>query len=404
MSEEYYTTVENINETLDTKGLAILPGFLNENEIESMRAGFFETFRNLTGNQFNPDDEETWRCVMDLQPTQGMLFQNYGIGQAQVSWDLRQNPRVVDVFKGIYGVERREDLTVSMDGLAFSLPPEITNRGWATGPDNTHVDQCLYDNDPHWVQGWITANDVLEGDATFSFLPGSHLLHKEFREYKEAEELGTCPAFDTYAAGVESGDIHNWYVLQPNDFAFFEKPLERVKCPAGSLIIWDSRLFHSGSRPKKGRNQASTRMVSYVTYYPKEWLTDKQKKYHLETFTKGETSTHHFAKRFAKKPRAYGPQPEVVSTASMAGRIPPPVLTNLGKSLLDFGLKEPIDEFIEFCEINNAYPTAKTNSKLAAWFAKEKKKAKEQGRDAVDQRLHDLFEEEWWTKTRPKLE
>ncbi len=405
MSKEYYTTPAGVSAMLDAKGLAILPKFLTEKECEEMEEGFWKTFEHLTGGVLDRDDPATWRSVIALQPTQGMLFQTYGIGQAQVSWDLRQKKKIIDVFRDVY---EDDDLTVSMDGLAFSLPPEVTNCGWAVGPDNTHVDQSLFDNSPHWVQGWVTAKDVHEGDATFSFLPGSHLRHKEFREYKEAggscghatvpgaapkETCSLCESFHAYKGGSD------WYVLTPEDLEFFGE-LERVQCPAGSMIIWDSRLFHSGSRPKRGRANESTRMVSYITYYPKSWMEEKQQRYHLETFTKGHTSTHHFLKRFPMAPRLYGPPKEDAVAVPL---LPAPILNDIGKELLRFDLQEPIEKFIAYCEEHGAYPTATADKSLNSWFVKEKKKAKAD-RTAVDSRLHELFESEtWYNQARPVL-
>ena len=407
MSQKYYTTTENVLDVLGEQGLAILPGFLTKKECREMTDGFWSTFEHITNGELDREDSDTWRTLTALQPTQGMLFQSYGIGQAQVLWDIRQKEKILGVFRDIYD---DDDLTVSMDGLAFSLPPEYTNCGWARGPDNTHVDQSLLDNNFNWVQGWITSQDVHEGDATFSFIPKSHLKHKDFYDFKVAggfcEDCGECDeciAFRKY-----KGD-NDWYVLTGRDIQFFAESggtvdhssiLERVQCPAGSMIIWDSRLFHSGSRPQKGREHPSTRMVAYVTYYPKAKLSDKQKKYHLETFTKGETSTHHLANRFLKKPRQYGPPSETITGAVP---LPRPILNEIGKELLEFHIKEPLDKFVEFCNENDRYPTAKDDKELATWFAKEKKKARDGGE--VDRRLSDLFEDDdWYNKTRPMLQ
>ena len=69
-----------------------------------------------------------------------MMLQHWGIGQSQFVWDIRQNPKVAEVFAKIWECEV-ENLIVSFDGISVALCPEVTKQGQFEGKMWTHVDQ-----------------------------------------------------------------------------------------------------------------------------------------------------------------------------------------------------------------------------------------------------------------------
>ena len=94
-----------------------------------------------------------------------MLIQHWGIGHSQFNWDLRQNPKVVDIFSKIWDVNKY-NLVTSFDGASIHFPHEITNVGFYRGNDWFHCDQSFQRNNAECIQSWLTAYDVNEGDAT----------------------------------------------------------------------------------------------------------------------------------------------------------------------------------------------------------------------------------------------
>ena len=91
-------------------------------------------------------DNSTWKHYYDLLPNHSMLLQHWKIGHWQSIWDIRQNPKVCDVFSKIWDVPK-EELLVSFDGASFHIPPEITNRGHFRGKTWFHTDQRYSFND-----------------------------------------------------------------------------------------------------------------------------------------------------------------------------------------------------------------------------------------------------------------
>jgi ectoine hydroxylase-related dioxygenase (phytanoyl-CoA dioxygenase family) len=51
--------------------------------------------------------------------------------------------------------------------------------------------------------------------------------------------------------------------------------VKRIKCPKGSLVLWDSRTIHCGSECLKSRATFNFRNVVYVCYEPRTRCTEK---------------------------------------------------------------------------------------------------------------------------------
>lgn len=156
------------------------------------------------------------------------------------------------------------------------MPPEITNiiseqYKWY------HTDQSYLTNDLIYLQSWVTAFDVLEGDGTLSILEGSHKHHEEFGYH-----------FDI-------SDPNDWYRLNENELQFYYNKgcVEKlIKCPKGSLIIWDGRTIHYGLEGTNNRLKPNIRCVSYICYLPRKLASEKDLMIKREAFNKMLTTTH----------------------------------------------------------------------------------------------------------------
>jgi len=317
--EKYLASIENIKNTLDMYGVAIIPNVLDENECSNIVNGIWNYFEHITQNWDAPlkrDDTKTWREIYKLFPLHSMLFQYFNIGHSQVCWDIRQNPKVVSIFAKIWNC-KEEDLLVSFDGLSFSLPHEITQRGWNRNNTWYHTDQSYLRPDFECIQSWVTGLDVDKGDATLGFMEGSHKYHKEFCEY----------------FGVESKD--DWYKLESNENKFYTDKgcsYKKIYCPKGSIVLWDSRTIHCGVEAQKNREKMNTRAIVYVCYTPRRLASKLAISKRIKAFNELRTTSHwpHKVKLFAKMPRTYGnPVPEI-------NIIDRPVLNELGMKLVGF--------------------------------------------------------------------
>ena len=230
---KYYTTKEKLKETLSTYGVAIIPNVINDQECQQMTNGMWEYLEHITQKWPLPISRRnpgSWGEFYKLYPKHSMLLQHHNVGHMEAIWDLRQNPKIVDIFAHFWNTTPYE-LLVSFDGCSFGVPPEETNRGWNRNNTWYHCDQSPIRPGFECVQSWINAYDTNEGDATLVILENSHNFHKKFQEF-----------FNII-------DKKDWFKLNQEHYNFYinNNCLEKIiKCPKGYGVFWDSRTVHYG--------------------------------------------------------------------------------------------------------------------------------------------------------------
>jgi hypothetical protein len=318
--EEYKAETDaQLKENLEKYGVAVVPNVLNEKECGEMFDGMMGDVEHITQDfdvPFKRDDYSTWRSWLELAPLHSMLQQHWKLGHTQTIWNLRQNPKIIKPFENIWQTPAR-DLLSSFDGITIHFPPEVTNRGWYR---NTwlHTDQSFCRPGFECVQSWVTALNVEEGDGTLTYLRGSHVHHEHVRNKFNITEK------------------KDWTKLSPEIMKYYidelKCPQECIKCPAGSMVFWDSRLMHCGREPTKGRANQNIRCVSYICMTPRERATEVNLKKKQKAFNELRLTAHwpHKPLLFAKQPRFYGnPIPKVRD-------IIPPEVDEIGRRLAGF--------------------------------------------------------------------
>jgi len=316
--ELYKATPETLKETLDKYGVAIIQDVLNDDECHRMIKGMWHTLEHLTQSWPEPIKENkpsSWRNITGLFPKHSMLLQQ-NIGHAQFIWDLRQNPKCVNIFANLWNCNP-EDLLVSFDGASFHMPSEETKIGWRTKVWY-HTDQSYTRNDFECVQCWATGLNVNENDATLAFYEKSHKYHKEFAEQFNIK------------------DKDNWYKLETEEQINFYRNKgcteKFIECPRGSLVFWDSRTIHCGVQPQKGRKEMNFRCAVYLCYMPRHIATKADIKKKIKAFEEMRMTSHWpcKVKLFPKMPRTYGAEIKEVVPLSK------PELSELGKRLVGY--------------------------------------------------------------------
>ena len=315
----YNCTIDTLKETLQKYGVAVIPSVLNDDECNAMFCGMWDLFEHITSSwdaPINRNDKKSWAGIYNLYPLHSMLIQYWGIGHCQSVWDVRQNEKCADVFAKLWDCDKN-DLLVSFDGASFGVPPEETKRGWNRNNTWYHSDQSFTKPDFECVQGWVTALDVNEGDATLSIFEKSHLFHKEAAER------------------FEITDKADWYKLTKEQEAFYINKgcsIKNIICPKGSIVLWDSRTIHCGVEAVKTREKQNFRSVIYLCYMPRSLSNPKKLAKKQKAFEELRMTTHYPCnpKLFPKTPRTYGKSlPEIT-------KINEPVLSDFGRRLAGY--------------------------------------------------------------------
>ena len=316
---KYCCNKETLRETIDKFGVAIIPNVLDEKECENIVNGLWDYFEHISQSWNIPlsrNNKDSLREFYKLFPLHSMLVQHWNVGHAQVSWDVRQNSKIIDIFAYFWGCTP-EELLVSFDGVSFNPPPEFTNKGWNRNNTWYHTDQSYTRNDFECIQSWVTGLDVNDGDATLSIMEGSNRYHREFaEEYKKT-------------------DKEDWYRLTKEEEQFYINKgcsYKNIKCPKGSLVFWDSRTIHCGAEAYKTRSEPNFRSIVYVCYTPRKLCSKANLKKKQKAFDELRTTNHYPCKPklFSKFPRTYGNEVPTIT------QINKPLLTELGKKLAGF--------------------------------------------------------------------
>lgn len=317
--EKYYTNTNNLKETIKKYGVAIIPNVLSNEECIELVNKMWQYLEHITQNweiPINRNECNTWKQIYELYPLHSMLIQHHNIGHAQFAWDARQNLKIVEIFANFWKCNS-EELLVSFDGSSIHMPPELTNRGWFKGNLWYHSDQSFLRNDFECIQSFVSIFDINEGDSTLTFMEGSNNYHKD-----AAEEFSlNCK--------------NEWYKINKNIEQFYFKKgcqYQKIKCPRGSMVFWDSRQIHCGVEPLKERPKENMRFVIYLCYMPRSMAKPSALKKKQKAFEELRTTNHcpHHPKLFSKYPRTYGAELKEITI------INPPNVSQLGYKLAGF--------------------------------------------------------------------
>ena len=314
--EKYVCTKETLKNTIEQYGVAIVPDILNSDECEQIVNGIWNFLEHISQNwiiPINRNDRETWREFYKLYPLHSMLLQYWGVGHIQASWNVRQNIKLVEIFAYFWNCNA-DDLLVSFDGLSFNLPPEITKKGWNRNNTWYHTDQSYMTPDFKCIQSYVTGLDINEYDATLSIMEGSNKYHNEFKN----------------KYGIT--DKNNWYKLNREEQLFYTEKgcnIRNIKCPKGSLILWDSRTIHCGIEASNKRQVPNFRAIIYLCYMPRKLCSDVNLRKKQKAFNELRTTSHYPCniKLFGKYPYSRGGELPIITP------IEPPILTDLGRKL-----------------------------------------------------------------------
>ena len=201
------------------------------------------------------------------------IIKMYGIGQAPFMHELREHPCVQQAFRIAWN-DYKNALISSYDGVCFH-PANLSEqvRWWP------HIDlHPQKHNDPSQItiQSSISLiGNMRVNDGGFIVWPYSHTLGLDFYKRK--------------LPNVISNDID--YVPIPLDVANKLNKPKLIRVPAGTMIMWDSRLIHCNAPPGSKRN-SHDRLVAFVCMVPKN-LVSRGTLLRLEHWRKtGRTTSH----------------------------------------------------------------------------------------------------------------
>lgn len=264
-------SVSNRNELIQN-GYTIIPNVLSPAEINHAKELFFKWKNGI-------DDIDNFHSTVDPHG----IFKYHEVGHQEHAWYLRTLPQITNIFKELWNTDK---LISSFDGCCY-IP-----KSWDKKDKNwTHTDQGPGKKGVQCYQSFISLTDNKE--RTLVVYEKTHEIHEFY--------------FDTIQDGKKV--TGNWHLIDENFLNLDEIKSQRkaLVVPAGSLVIWDSRIFHQN---RYGKENSEERIVQYLCYLPAnipsntEAMCKKRKKYFEELRT-----TSHWPSPIHvnnKNPRTFG--------------------------------------------------------------------------------------------------
>jgi hypothetical protein len=245
---------------------------------------FFSWFESCCAN-FNKNDHTTWISQNMPRMPYGIL-KNY-FGHTELQWQIRE--LCVPIFSLIWNV-KPEDLLCSFDGGCF-LP--------CTSKDNfkqwIHVDQDRNTKGFSCVQGIVNFEENGPEDGGLILVEDSKSIFETYMDKHPSEGIVWGPADMT-------------------DSLLSSRRLIKICAPKGSLILFDSRMFHCNINPNgsvlRENGKPRFRMCTYVSMQPRINATPKELQKRIKLYENGRMTGHwcygHYFKETSEHPHTYG--------------------------------------------------------------------------------------------------
>ena len=253
---------KDITSKLDEFGFVVVTDVLTPNQIAEGKRTFYKWY----------ESNDQVQALHDKVSTRG-IFKHFHIGGTEFLWQTRTHLSVKRVYRAVHGVKIMTPMVTSLDGACF-VPSTWTKKKdrW---PKKSWVHTDLKPKgDVECVQGYVSYTNNPEDGRTTIFYRGSHKIFKDYYNEFTADR----------DKNKQWTKINIDYLKRPA----IAKLRTTVNVPAGSMVLWNSRTFHStqwGERPHE-------RLVAYVCMFPKSMDTPKMAKKRKLYAIMGRTTSH----------------------------------------------------------------------------------------------------------------
>lgn len=270
MSTEMMQTYGNIDviQELKEKGYCVIPNVLSSEEVDVAKQMFFDWQKTIPNHDY----------IHNSVNPHG-IYKFHEAGHQRHAWYIRTRPAVQNVFKKLW---KTDELIASYDGSCY-IPKSCRKKDkiWI------HTDQAPDSKGLQCVQGIVALTD--NSERTLVLYEGSHLYHETY--FQERGITGK----------------KNWQLIDHDTVHRLESRRRVLKVAAGSLVLWDSRTFHSN---RYGKPDSEERIVQYICFLPRSHPKNTQaiQKKRQKYFKERRTTSHWPAPVYVngKQPQTYG--------------------------------------------------------------------------------------------------
>ncbi|KAJ3028679.1 hypothetical protein HDV00_010099 [Rhizophlyctis rosea] len=267
--------VEGLRTSLAEKGYAVMK--VMDEETATQRFHEFWDWLERLGSGIDRTRPETWDKKQNWPDSIFGMLNSYGIGQADFVWKCRTEPNILQAFATIWNVSPK-DLLSSFDGAClYPSPNDIVPSPTSTTPptpyDPTKTPlppiQGSNDLEDGHIKLWPHA-DQTPAIPTFLCVQGQLVLRSNLDPadgglilYPNTHKINWAERYP------DSTNSKTHYYRPPNDVEETQPDQAHVcRVPAGSLILWDSRMIHCNCPPQPEKS-SHTRACTYICMMPR---------------------------------------------------------------------------------------------------------------------------------------
>lgn len=223
-----------ILEAVEKDGYCVVTDVLSREEVFEMSDEVWSS-ANLLG-KFDRHDSTTWGDPSWPQQAGGRNFlQSRNVFQDAISWDLDGNERLLHLQQLLY---KEQAIMRCGNGRLGVMRPTREHPEWQTESSWLHWDQNPWTQPGFYkIQCIVCLTDSTATCGGFACVPG---FHKRFRQWGQENPMGTLMVNEKLIDETY-GDAQPFPV--PSDDPC-QCQVVRVLAPAGSAILWDSRIPH----------------------------------------------------------------------------------------------------------------------------------------------------------------
>ncbi|GKT51935.1 uncharacterized protein ColSpa_12116 [Colletotrichum spaethianum] len=255
-------------------GYVVVKGAVPKERAAKYGEEMMSYLENFTGGLgFKRDDPRTVKeSNLPIITVKGMCL-GYGIAHENFTWDIRQEPGVVEAFEKVYDTK---DIIVSFDAVIMAFPNRTDikpNNPWP------HQDQDPAKPGFRCLQGLVNILPNGDKDGGLIVCKGAHRLSEEFHV-----------AFKDEPNKIWAW-TKEWYGFTDEGMKWLaDKGCEWLKINAepGDLLLWDSRTPHYNLSPEGD----SPRFCAYTCFMPAAEATQEDLIRKKGAFDNLQSTTH----------------------------------------------------------------------------------------------------------------
>lgn len=228
-------------EELMERGFVVIPLIFSRSESRNY-------IRRIRGQLTRAIGQEDMNAFLKRTAVNGVV---HGLDNLRVLWEIRTNPKIRAIFQELY---ENKSLFLYVD--RFNYRPH----GHDPFQEQWHIDEDPVRPQSNY-QAFISLTGSTEKDDCIGIMEKNHLYMEEYLSH--------------FATSPFCKEQYDWFIQKGCE-------ARRVACPPGSLVLWDSRCYHTPLNSL--RTTPKTRLVVYVRYFPTDRFPKKERLRILYTY------------------------------------------------------------------------------------------------------------------------